>query len=49
MINNLNTDKNILNILSAFAIEASEVIDGNAGAGGVTIFICENAYTARNL
>ncbi len=49
MINNLHTDKNILNILSAFAIEASELIDGNADAGGVTIFICKNAYTARNL
>ncbi len=49
MINNLNTDKNILNILSAFAIEASELIDGNADAGGVSIFICKNAYTARNL
>ena len=49
MINNLHTDKNILNILSAFAIEASELIDGNADAGGVSIFICKNAYTARNL
>ncbi|RZD16277.1 MAG: transcription-repair coupling factor [Candidatus Acididesulfobacter guangdongensis] len=49
MINNLNTDKNILNILSAFALEASELIDGNADAGGVSIFICKSAYTARNL
>jgi transcription-repair coupling factor (superfamily II helicase) len=49
MINNLNTDRSILNILSAFAIEASKLVDGNAGAGGISIFICKNAYIARNL
>ena len=49
MINNLNTDKNILNILSAFTLEASQLIDENADAGGISIFICKNAYIARNL
>jgi transcription-repair coupling factor (superfamily II helicase) len=49
MINNLNTDKNTLNILSAFALEASKLTDANADVCNISIFICKNAYTARNL
>ncbi|MHB1664842.1 MAG: transcription-repair coupling factor [bacterium] len=55
MINNINIIKNSLNILkyksalAAFALEASLLINGNAGNCGIAVYICKNAYSARNL
>ncbi len=55
MINNINTIKNSFNILkyksalTAFALEASLLINGNADNYGIVVYVCKNTYSARNL
>lgn len=55
MINNINIIKNSLNILkyksalTAFVLEASLLINGNADNCGIVVYVCKNTYSARNL